>query len=131
MKHTRKTALTAAMLTAAVSMTAAVTLTSCYPQTAYGPPDTDGPAATVATDEPPLLQTEYGPPPAYVPETEEPQDVYGPPPTMDEDPTVVTTQIDILPEETTAETVTEVSTDTTTKPIDMQFVYGPPSAVED
>ena len=105
MKHTRKTALTAAVLAAAVS------LASC-------------------NGDPSSLQTEYGPP-YYEPETEEIQDVYGPPPVEEEDTTAVTTQIDILPEETTTEAVTDESTDTTTKPIDMQLVYGPPRAFDD
>ena len=45
--------------------------------------------------------------------------------------TAVTTQIDILPEETMTEAETDESTETTTKPIDMQLVYGPPSAGDD
>lgn len=106
MKHTRKTALTAAVLAAAVSLAA-------------------------CNGDPSSLQTEYGPPPVYEPETEEIQDVYGPPPVEEEDMTAVTTQIDILPEETMTEAETDESTDTTTKPIDMQLVYGPPSAVDD
>lgn len=60
MKHTKKTALTAAVLTAAMS------LVSC----------TGG-------DED--MQTVYGPPPtSYEPSSEEMQEVYGPPPTSEE-----------------------------------------------
>ena len=69
MKHTKKTALTAAMLTAAMSMTAGVTLTSCYPQIVYGPPE---------SYETPTNPSEPAPS-AYEPSTEEIQDVYGPP----------------------------------------------------
>jgi len=59
-KHTKKTALTAAVLTAAMS------LVSC----------TGG-------DED--MQTVYGPPPtSYEPSSEEMQEVYGPPPTSEE-----------------------------------------------
>ncbi|MDO4863356.1 MAG: hypothetical protein Q4A05_04215 [Ruminococcus sp.] len=103
MKHTKKTALTAALLTAAGC------LVSC-------------------NGEPSSLQTEYGPPPVYEPATEEIQDVYGPPPFEEEDTTMVTTTIDILPDETT--TVSE-SEETSTKPVDMQLVYGPPNAIDD
>ncbi len=115
MKHTKKTALTAAMLTAAVSMASAVTLTSCYPQIAYGPPESDETAASA--DEPA----------SYEPSTEEIQDVYGPPPAVDEDEPILTTKIEVLPEETTAGTVDE-STETT-KALNMQVVYGPPNAI--
>jgi hypothetical protein len=56
-KHTKKTALTAAVLTAAMS------LVSCTGgdddmQTVYGPPPTSGETTTIE------MQTEYGPPPA-------------------------------------------------------------------
>jgi hypothetical protein len=82
MKHTAKTALTAAILTAAVSLTACNGDDSGY--------------ATV-----------YGPPSAYEPETEVQEDVYGPPPVMEEetDPPETTTVIDIKPAETSATTV--------------------------
>jgi len=117
MKHTKKTALTAAMLTAAMSMTAGVTLTSCYPQIVYGPPE---------SYETPTKPSEPAPS-AYEPSTEEIQDVYGPPPVEEEDTSAAVTEVDVLPEETTTVT-TEDSTDSTTKPVDMQLVYGPPNA---
>ena len=119
MKHTKKTALTAAMLTAAVSMASAVTLTSCFPQTAYGPPDSGEPAVSVAE------------PTTYEPSTEEIQDVYGPPPAFeDEDEPIVTTKIEVLPEETMDANAAE-NTETTTKAVNMQVVYGPPNAIEE
>jgi len=69
-KHTKKTALTAAVLTAAMS------LVSC----------------TGGDDD---MQTVYGPPPtSYEPSSEEMQEVYGPPPTSEEttDSTAETTE---------------------------------------
>lgn len=81
MKHTAKTALTAAVLTAAVSLT----------------------ACNGGNSE---LTTVYGPPSVFEPETEVPQEVYGPPPVMEEEtvPPETTTVIDIKPAETTTET---------------------------
>ena len=128
MKHTKKTALTAALLTAAVSMTAGVTLTSCYPQVVYGPPEsyeTPSKATDSTTTTPTVPATT-----AYEPSTEEIQDVYGPPPVEEEDTTAAVTEVEVLPEETTSVTAYEGS-DTTTKPIDMQLVYGPPNAIDD
>ena len=65
MKHTYKTALTAAMLTAAVSMASAAALTSCHPSMVYGPPDYEYEPSSED------IQEEYGPPVAYEDETEE------------------------------------------------------------
>ena len=118
MKHTKKTALTAALLTAAVSMTAGVTLTSCYPQVVYGPPE---------SYETPTKPTEST---TYEPSTEEIQDVYGPPPVEYEDTTASVTEADVLPDETTEAAVTD-SNDMTTKPVNMQVVYGPPNSIDE
>ncbi len=114
MKHTKKTALTAALLTAAVSMAAGVTLTSCYPQMVYGPPEDN-----------------------YEPASEEPQDVYGPPVAYDDETKPAetttakpaeTTSAEIKPAETTA-AGTSVPEDTTTTTVEQNFqvVYGPPA----
>ena len=103
MKHTRKTALTAALLTASVSLSACNG--GCSPQTVYGPP------------------------PAYEPSTEEIQDVYGPP-VVQEDTTIASTSNNLLTDVTTSEQAIE-GKNTSTKAVDMQLVYGPPSAVDD
>lgn len=104
MKHTKKTALTAAVLAAAMGLSAC-----------------EGGSEVV--------ETVYGPPSAYVPETEEIQDVYGPPPVVSEEtePVETTTVIEVLPEESATTATAEAPEGDN----DMQFVYGPPNAIDE
>ncbi|MCR4890421.1 MAG: hypothetical protein K5979_14790 [Ruminococcus sp.] len=106
MKHTKKTALTAAVLSAAVS------LSSCN-----GGDD---------------LQTVYGPP-QYEPSSENVQEVYGPPEiaetTEPSSNTAQTETTEISTSETSAGTTVTDTDSEDAIPKDIQLVYGPPNDI--
>lgn len=144
MKKTKKTILTAALLSAA----AAMTLTGCTKddvQTVYGPPPDEDTSVTSenkeSSDAPESVPADE--PSEYDPSSEEVQDVYGPPPEDDESsiapddeessyaPEADLIQVEYGPYLDTDENSVSDDSNSFDASLELQqLVYGPPEAFE-